>query len=160
MLAAHPLPDDGLQYFVDSIDNKLTPNGREVFIMGHGVWNSFDPEVTFQWLQQVEDAMKVQMPAFFEPAGVSIEAFPRLFLTSSAQGKLKPEWTLPVQNNIRVIKHEEVVGAYVKERGYEHLGLYNLTVQATSWDGTHGSMETELTKAMMTLNWLNMLEPG
>lgn len=39
----------------------------------------------------------------------------------------------------------------------EVLNMWNMTVQATSWDGIHFGEEVAITQAMMVLNWLSRL---
>jgi len=46
----------------------------------------------------------------------------------------------------------------VRVRRHDHLKTYNMSVQADSYDGTHLSMESDLTKAMMVFNWLDSLK--
>lgn len=41
-----------------------------------------------------------------------------------------------------------------KGRGWDTLGMFNLTVQSSSVDGTHAGMEANLVKAMVVVNWL------
>lgn len=126
--------------------------------MGHGIWNDLEAETTMNWLEQVEDSMSRTVPDMFAPATDPM-AYPRMFITPSAQSELKPDAFHSTQNNMRLLRHTREVSQYVKARGYDHLGLYNLTVQASSPDGTHMSYENNLVKAMMILNWLSMLSP-
>lgn len=42
--------------------------------------------------------------------------------------------------------------------GVEALGLWNMTVQAGSWDGRKFETRVAVTQAMMVLNWLARLE--
>jgi len=53
---------------------------------------------------------------------------------------------------------EESVAAELGRRGVEHLGTYNMSVQSNKYDGVHVDLKGNLIKAMMVLNWLNMLE--
>lgn len=108
------------------------------------------------WMEQLEDAMMAELPAYYKS---DPSLFPRLFITPSAQGEGKPDVFHPAQNNIRMQRHQHAVSAFAASRGYENLGFYNLTVQASSPDGSHASFENNLVKAMMVLNWLNMLDP-
>ncbi len=41
--------------------------------------------------------------------------------------------------------------------GLEFLGTWNMSVQKWSRDGVHMDMKGNLVKAMMVVNWLNML---
>ena len=154
----YPLNVDLLKGVVKNVENKEDPNGRNVFIMGHGVWNDLEAETTLSWLEQIEDEMGLQMPAYFDDQ-LDPKSFPRLFITPSAQGEGKPDPLVGTQNNLKLMRHTREVGNYVRNRGYEHLALYNMSVQASSPDGTHTTYENNLLKAIFVLNWLNMLEP-
>lgn len=45
-----------------------------------------------------------------------------------------------------------------RENDIEVLGMWNMTVQASSWDGLHFDERVALTQAMMVINWLARLE--
>jgi hypothetical protein len=45
-----------------------------------------------------------------------------------------------------------------REKDVETLGLWNLTVQAASWDGRRFGTRVAVVQAMMVLNWLSRLE--
>lgn len=154
---SYPLSDDALAWIGD-VKNKDNPNGRDVLIANSAVWNDYEPESSMAWLEQLEGAMSREMPEFFSET-LAPSLFPRLFITSNAQGEGKPNIFHGVQNNIRVMRHEREMSMYANRRGYDHLGFYNLTVQTTSNDGTHANWGGNLMKGMMVLNWLNMLDP-
>ncbi|RAL17706.1 uncharacterized protein BO97DRAFT_12960 [Aspergillus homomorphus CBS 101889] len=44
-----------------------------------------------------------------------------------------------------------------RARGMDALGLYNITLQADSWDGKHYGEQVALVQAMMIINWLSTL---
>lgn len=46
----------------------------------------------------------------------------------------------------------------VKQRNVDMLGLYNLTLQATSIEGVYFEEKVALVEAMMVINWLSKLE--
>lgn len=152
-----PLDDGQLHNIFKKYPSKDSPTSRVAFIFGHGLWNDLEAETTISWLEQIESAMEAEMPAYFD-AKLHPSKFPRLFVTPSAQGEGKPDIFHGAQNNIRLMRHTHEIATLVKQRGYEHLGLYNMSVQSSSPDGTHASLENNLLKAMMALNWLSMLE--
>lgn len=133
------------------------PNGREVFVFGNGAWIDFEPERSKRWLRDVESAVKTRLPAFMETKAK--HRVPKLFVTPNAQGVLKPPLFSQAQNNLAIMRMEHEMSDWTGQNGYDFLGFYNATVQAHSPDGTHGSMETNLLKAMMILNWLHALDP-
>ncbi|MCJ1418925.1 hypothetical protein MMC32_005276 [Xylographa parallela] len=84
--------------------------------------------------------------------------WPRLFLTPNAAGQAKPDEWLVSQGNKALAIFEESVKEEVGRRGVEHLGTYNMSIQSNKFDGVHVDLKGNLIKAMMVLNWLNMLE--
>ena len=114
------------------------------------MWNHFEIHDTISWIEQIEKEIRPRIPLFVDS--------PRLFLTSNAQAENKPAKYVPLENNIRIQNYVHAVETFVKERGYDHLGFYNMTIQASSPDGTHASLETTLIEAQMVLNWLSLLE--
>ncbi|KAB8356438.1 hypothetical protein FH972_024021 [Carpinus fangiana] len=154
---AFPLMGDTFDYMPD-LSKRMRPDGRIAFVLSHGLWNDLDFPMSMSWFEQIQDNIARYMPTYASPK-LSQRLFPRLFISPTAQGELKPDMVVPTQNNLRLIKETSEMRKYVQARGFDHLGLYNLTVQATSPDGTHATMENNLMKAMMVLNWLNMLDP-
>ncbi|KAB8346230.1 hypothetical protein FH972_023275 [Carpinus fangiana] len=139
------------------------PKRPYAFVFGHGLWNDLDKEKTFAWIDQLMDGIAEDAPYLVHGKGAF---FPRLFLTPSAAGVRKPEVFVGRQGNIAIAKFEKAVAPFVRHRGLDHLGTYNMSIQATNPDGTHGGMNSNLIKAMMVFNWLNSLsvpesyEPG
>lgn len=139
------------------VQNKDTPNGRTVFIFGHGVWNDFEPAKTKRWIEQFDNAFLAEMPAFFADGILGTARFPRLFISPHAQSFQKMDMFHLGQNNFKAVRHAQEVMPWVRSRGYDVLGTYNLTVQSSSRDGTHTSLGSNLVKAMMVFNWLDKL---
>jgi len=108
------------------------PSRQQVFVLGHGVWNSLNASATRQWVGQVEETLLHRMPYLARPGA----AWPRLFLTPSAAQENKPHKYSKTQGNFAIKRFEEEVGPWVKSKGYAHLGLWNLTTQTHSPDGT------------------------
>jgi len=52
---------------------------------------------------------------------------------------------------------EEIMAQEAKKRGIEHLGTWNMSIQSHKYDGVHLDMKGNMVKAMMILNWLNMI---
>lgn len=123
------------------------------FILGHGLWNDLDLQKTVDWTDKIVDTIKAQLPHLAVPNAL----FPRLFVTPNAAGKQKPDQWLETQGNKALMLFEEAVGIEAAKRGIEHLGTWNMSIQATKYDGVHLDLRGNLIKAMMVLNWLNML---
>jgi len=109
------------------------------------------------WVQQWENAVAAALPAYFAPGMPGSRAFPRMFMLPHAQSYEKPEKYLVGQSNLVEMRHAMEIEPWVRERGFDALGTFNLTVQAHSPDGTHANYENNLVKVQMVLNWLDML---
>ena len=81
-----------------------------------------------------------------------------LFLTPSAAGKEKPDAWIVSQSNKALMLYEEKVGNEAKRRGLDHLGTWNMSIQAPKYDGVHLDLREIIVKAMMVMNWLNLLD--
>lgn len=62
---------------------------------------------------------------------------------------------LDTQNTNAIARFEAALHQHLVFRHIDMLGLFNMSVQTTSSDGTHANMRTNLVKAMMVLNWLD-----
>ncbi|KAH0565607.1 hypothetical protein GP486_000995 [Trichoglossum hirsutum] len=101
------------------------------FIFGHGLWNDLDLQATLDWLDQILDMTISQLPYLSKP-----EAFwPRLFITPNAAGKEKPDEWIVSQGNKALMLFEESVRVEANRRGVEHLGTWNMSIQANKYDG-------------------------
>ncbi|KAI9834880.1 MAG: hypothetical protein M1819_002788 [Sarea resinae] len=83
---------------------------------------------------------------------------PFLWLGPVAAGVLKPPSQILTQGNNALHHFTAEMVREAKARGIEALGMFNLTVQATSWDGTNYGERVALVQAMMVINWLSRLE--
>jgi len=117
-------------------------------IFGHGLWSNLDLQKTVNWLDAVLEAIG---PGF-APQGHS------LFVTPNAAGKEKPDGWLVTQGNKALMLFEEAVSVEAAKRGVEHLGTWNMSIQSNKYDGVHLDMKGNLVKAMMVMNWLNLIE--
>ncbi|MCJ1459296.1 hypothetical protein MMC28_009673 [Mycoblastus sanguinarius] len=149
------------------------PSRPYAFIFGHGLWNDLDLQATLDWLDSILDTALDKAPWLSPSASSSSSStplsshherkretgfWPRLFLTPNAAGKEKPDEWIVTQGNKALMVFEEAVGVEVKRRGLEHLGTWNATIQSNKFDGVHVDLKGNLIKAMMVMNWLNMLE--
>lgn len=155
------------------------PSRPYAFIFGHGLWNDLDLQATLDWLDTVLDASVQQAPWLTPsakhrsspPTGSRARKrppldkrgrrggfWPRLFLTPNAAGREKPDEWIVSQGNKALMVFEEAVGVEARRRGVEHLGTWNMSIQSNKFDGVHVDLKGNLVKAMMVLNWLNMLE--
>lgn len=130
-LLAYPLAQDHVANWL-ALYEPTKPQKPHAFVMGHGLWNNIQANETFAWVEQVEDALKSRVAYLAEQNAY----FPRLFITPSAAGEEKPDGFIERQGNIALSRFEHAVGPWVIERGYDHLGSFNLTIQAYNTDGT------------------------
>lgn len=128
LLAEYPLKEETWGPSVHGLTEKHRPTDRSAFIFEHGSWNAYQANATMGWLAQME-AHWSQAAPWFLPS-------PRLFLSPPANGENKHPWLIENGNNIRVQLFAHAIDSYVKSKGYDHIAFYNLTVQATSFDGT------------------------
>ena len=102
------------------------------FVFGHGLWNDLEVDKTYEWWETLDSSIKAKAPWLYENG----TAFPRLFITPTASGINKPEVFWPSQGNLRMKSFEETVGPWMQERGVDHLGMFNASIQYNSFDGT------------------------
>ena len=84
-----------------------------------------------------------------------------LFVTPSAAGVLKPDQWVQSQGDKALQIFETSVhnlihrgGERFANRGIEHMGTWNMSIQMDKWDGVHLNLRGNLLKAMGVVNWL------
>ncbi|KAL8952212.1 MAG: hypothetical protein Q9222_001867 [Ikaeria aurantiellina] len=175
-----PIPSDEIDRLRALLPAKK-PARPYAFIFGHGLWNDLDLQATLDWLDTLLDAISQHAPwlstsldsvptpqkSLKTKAGRAATKherkhdsgfWPRLFLTPNAAGREKPDEWIVSQGNKALMIFEESIGIEVNRRGVEHLGTWNMSVQSNKFDGVHMDLKGNLIKAMMVMNWLNMLE--
>lgn len=109
-----------------------------IFSFGHA--SSFDIEMTMQALDE-----------WLALALAAERNIPLLFLSPPAIGS--PD------SNVAVWQFHQRMSIIAKEKHIDMLGLYNLTLQASSMDGgRHFGERVALVEAMIILNWLSKVE--
>ncbi len=83
---------------------------------------------------------------------------PMLFLGPPAFGLNKNTETTLESGNVGVWHYLEQMSPIAKEKHFDVLSLYNLTLQASTADGVHFGERIALVEAMMIINWLSKLE--
>lgn len=138
-VTAYPIADDQVDALVnkvreaDTLADIETLDKPMAFVYGHGLWNNLEAEDTYKWWDQLDEILHMQLPHLFE---VDAPVLPRLFITPSAGSPKKPEIFWAKQGNLAMARFEKEVGGWMRERKVDHLGIFNLTVQSTSPDGT------------------------
>ncbi|KAE8445484.1 hypothetical protein EG329_013374 [Mollisiaceae sp. DMI_Dod_QoI] len=83
---------------------------------------------------------------------------PMLLLGPLAFGPNKNAGIAPENSNFGLWHYLEQMSPIAKERHFDILSLYNLTLQASTADGEHFGERIALVEAMMIINWLSKLE--
>ena len=141
-----PIPQDE----IDRLKTSVTSFGekKEAIIFGHGLWSNLDLKKTLDWLDKILHTIE----------STNTKRWDGLFVTPNAAGKEKPDEWIVTQGNKALMLFEEAVAIEAGKRGIEHLGTWNMSIQSNKYDGVHLDMKGNLVKAMMVMNWLNMIE--
>ncbi|KAH9212497.1 hypothetical protein DL95DRAFT_426527 [Leptodontidium sp. 2 PMI_412] len=83
---------------------------------------------------------------------------PMLFISPPAFGINKAPSSAPRTGNLAAWNFHTEMAPVAKEKHFDVLSLYNLTLQASSVDGERFGEEVALVQAMMIINWLSKLE--
>lgn len=83
---------------------------------------------------------------------------PMLFLSPPAFGLNKAPNTAPKEGNLAVWHFHTEIAPIAREKHFDVLSYYNLTLQASSADGEKFGERVALVQAMMVVNWLSKLE--
>ncbi|XMA15209.1 hypothetical protein WAI453_008000 [Rhynchosporium graminicola] len=145
-IVRYPVPQDEL----DRLQEDLVRQSKKriAVILGHGLWSNLDLQSSVNWLDGVLSTVRDTLG----------KDWTGLFITPNAAGKEKPDDWIVTQGNKALMLYEEAMGIIVKERGIDHLGTWNMSIQSNKFDGVHLDMKGNLVKAMMVLNWLNLVE--
>lgn len=154
MMLRFPLDPVEVSRF-QSLLSPTKPKKPYAFILGHGLWNDLDLQATVNWLDGIHSATLSRAPY------LGGNHWPRLFLPPSASGLLKPDAFLVTQGDKALQTFEHATRHHVRESsssGLDHLGTWNMSVQAHKYDGVHLDLRGNLLKAMAVLNWLAALD--
>ncbi|PBP20119.1 hypothetical protein BUE80_DR008768 [Diplocarpon rosae] len=91
-------------------------------------------------------------------ASASERNIPMLFLSPPAFGLNKGPGTSPQEGNLAVLNYHTSMAPAAKEKHFDVLSMFNLTLQASSVDGKKFGAKVALVEAMMVINWLSKLE--
>jgi hypothetical protein len=124
------------------------------FIFGHGLWNDLDLHATLNWLDGILAYTKEAAPYLGEKGAI----WPRLIVTPNAAGMLKPDQRVQSRGSEALEVFEHSVKIEAAERGVEHLGTWNMSIQTEKFDGVHLDLKRNLVKAMAVVNWLALVD--
>jgi len=155
-----PIANEELQRLKDAID--ASPESRKAFILGHGLWNDLRVDESTAWvhtvLTSIESKLKPRFGKHPKDKRRRSTTPPILLLTPNAAGEKKADKFLISQGNKALVRFEHAMGQVAAKYGIDHLGTWNMSIQARLYDGVHMDMRGNLVKAMMVLNWLDKLE--
>ena len=158
MMLRFPLDPEEVSRFEDLL-SATKPHKPYAFIFGHGLWNDLDIQATLNWLDGILHHTLEKAPYL---ASVnrrhSHSIWPCLFVTPNAAGIKKPDNWLVSQGDKALMVFEESVHVEAAKRGVETMGTWNMSIQASKYDGVHLDLKGNLIKAMGVVNWLSFVE--
>jgi len=89
------------------------------------------------------------MDEWLELADASGQNTPLLWVGPAAAGHLKPPAEILATGNNALWHYTRETATEAREREIEVLNMYNMTIQASSWDGSHYGERVALVQAMM-----------
>ncbi|OTB11078.1 hypothetical protein K445DRAFT_69002 [Daldinia sp. EC12] len=156
-IVRYPIPAEEHRRLEKAIDPN--PLQRKAFILGHGLWNNLEIDQALNWLDLVLDTIESKTGTGTRQRGSNPKGnLPVLLITPNAAGEKKPDEWIVSQGNKALVKFEHEMAAQASKRGIDHLGTWNMSIQATLYDGVHMDMRGNLLKAQMVLNWLDLLD--
>jgi hypothetical protein len=141
-----PIPQEELDRLKISVAS--AGSTVEAIVLGHGLWSNLDLKKSLDWLDTVLQTID----------STGKKGWHGLFVTPNAAGKEKPDDWIVTQGNKALTLFEEALAVEAGKRGIEHLGTWNMSIQSNKYDGVHLDMKGNLVKAMMVMNWLNLIE--
>jgi hypothetical protein len=158
MMLRFPLDNEELSRY-KALLSTSKPAKPYAFIFGHGLWNDLDIQATLNWLDGILDQTLMQAPYLATVDQRHAHSiWPRLFIPPNAAGILKPDQWLVSQGDKALMTFEESMRIEAAERGVETMGTWNMSVQASKYDGVHLDLKGNLIKAMGVVNWLSMVD--
>lgn len=141
-----PIPQDELNRVTASVAS--SGDKGEAIVFGHGLWSNLELKKSLDWLDTVLQAV----------TSTNIKRWHGLFVTPNAAGKEKPDDWIVTQGNKALMLFEEALAIEAGKRRIEHLGTWNMSIQSNKYDGVPLDMKGNLVKAVMVMNWLNLIE--
>ncbi|KAF6221428.1 hypothetical protein HO133_002284 [Letharia lupina] len=117
------------------------------------VIHSLSLATSLSWSKAVDS-----MDEWVTLADASGRNIPILWVGPNTAGHLKPPGQILTQGNNALWHYTLETMKEAKARQLDALGMYNLTLQANSWDGSNYGQRVGLVQAMMVINWLSRVE--
>lgn len=99
------------------------------------------------------DVATASMDEWITLADLSNRNVPFLWVGPTAAGHLKPPGQILSQGNNALWHYTTEMSKEARRREIDSLGMYNLTLQASSWDGSNYGMKVALVQAMMVMQY-------
>jgi hypothetical protein len=142
-----PAPESAQSSFKDYAYFKPNPWQPSPVIISLGFAASFDITETTRALDEL-----------LSLASGAQRNIPVLYLGPQALGSVGDASRSVRDDDTALWHYSEKMANVVKQRKVDMLGLYNLTLQATSIEGVYFEEKVALVEAMMVINWLSKLE--
>lgn len=137
----------GIRSAISTVEDLRNKENPIAIVFGHGLWSNLEMQKTMEWFDTILETITNT---------VGTANLHGLFVTPNAAGRLKPDEWIVTQGNKALSLFEEAVGAEVRERSrrifadgkgsLEHLGTWNMSIQARTYDGVHLDMRGNLVK--------------
>lgn len=157
LIVRFPIPDEEMSRLKAALTSYTSPRPR-AFILGNGLWNDLDLRQCGAWLDSVIAPIQATLKHRNGRGRTHDGQLPILLVTPNAAGDRKPNEWLITQGNKALVGFEKAMAVDAAKRRIDHLGTWNMSIQATLYDGVHMDLRGNLVKAMMVLNWLDLLE--
>ncbi|TGJ81150.1 hypothetical protein E0Z10_g7606 [Xylaria hypoxylon] len=158
-MVRYPIESDELERLEMAIDTN--PRLPQAFILGHGLWNNLEIDKSTAWLNTVVKVIDSKLKLRLRLKKLRQDKnMPILLITPNAAGDKKPDEYLITQGNKALARFEHTMIQEAARQRIDHLGTWNMSIQANMYDGVHMDMRGNLLKAMMVMNWLNLLNPA
>ncbi|KAK2625810.1 hypothetical protein QTJ16_005122 [Diplocarpon rosae] len=142
-----PAPPAAQNSFKDLTFGKPNPWQPSPLIFSFGQGSSLDSALSTKAVDE-----------WYTLASASERNVPMLFLSPPAFGLKKAPGTSPHEGNLAVWNYHTSMAPAAKEKHFDVLSMFNLTLQASSVDGERFGTKVALVEAMMVINWLSKLE--
>lgn len=129
-MVRYPIAEDELERLREHIGS-TKPDRPIAFVFGHGLWNDLDLQAHMNWIDTILITTMAANPYYARENAF----WPRLSVTPNAAGRNKPDEYLVSQGNKALSIYEDSVRIEDGRKGIEHLGTFNMSVQANMYDG-------------------------